>query len=49
MTVRNSLGELVQFATALCVAADFGQLEAERLLLEGGADPDRADGNGSPR
>jgi hypothetical protein len=31
---------------ALCAAASFGQLEVARLLLEGGADPSRADSNG---
>ena len=34
-------------ATALCEAARCGQLEAVRLLLEGGADPSRADGIGA--
>ena len=32
--------------TVLCAAADVSEVEAARLLLEGGADPSLADGNG---
>jgi hypothetical protein len=32
--------------TVLCAAADVSGVEAARLLLEGGADPSLADGNG---
>jgi ankyrin repeat protein len=42
---RNSSGEVVQ-TTALAVAARAGQLEAARLLLDAGADPDRANAYG---
>jgi ankyrin repeat protein len=44
-TVRNSLGAAFQ-STALVVAAGNGRLEAARLLLDAGADPSRADGDG---
>jgi ankyrin repeat protein len=43
---RNPLGEVLQ-TTALRVAVGHGQLEAARLLLEGGADPSRTDSQGS--
>ena len=43
--VQKLSGEVYQ-GTALCEAAGYGKLEAARLLLDGGADPDRADGNG---
>jgi ankyrin repeat protein len=39
-------GEVFQ-TTPLCMAAQNGRLEAARLLLDGGADPSRADGNGA--
>jgi ankyrin repeat protein len=45
---RNPSGELFQ-ATALCAATVRGHLEAVRLLLDAGADPDRVDaGGGTP-
>jgi ankyrin repeat protein len=43
---RTSSGEVVQ-TTALCMAAGCGRLEVVRLLLDGGADPSRAAGDGS--
>jgi ankyrin repeat protein len=46
VAVRTPSGEVVQ-DTALCVAAQLGRLEVARLLLEGGADPGRADGDGT--
>jgi ankyrin repeat protein len=45
MTQRMPSGEAVQ-ATALCVAAAKGHLEVARLLLDSGADPSHADGDG---
>jgi ankyrin repeat protein len=44
--VRMQSGEAVH-STALCAAAARGRLEAARLLLDGGADPSLAAGDGS--
>jgi ankyrin repeat protein len=45
VTGRTPSGEVVQ-TTVLAVAAGHGRLEAARLLLEGGADPSLAGGEG---
>jgi ankyrin repeat protein len=45
MAVRTLSGEMAQ-DPALCAAAVHGRLEVVRLLLEGGADPSRADREG---
>jgi ankyrin repeat protein len=45
VAARVPSGEVIQF-TALCAAARCGRLEAVRLLLESGANPSLADGNG---
>jgi ankyrin repeat protein len=46
VAVGTGPGSRVIQATALVVAAVAGRLEAARLLLEGGADPSLADGDG---
>jgi ankyrin repeat protein len=43
---RTPSGEVIQ-TTALCRVAANGRLQEARLLLDGGADPSRADGGGS--
>jgi ankyrin repeat protein len=45
MAGRTPSGKACQ-TTALCQAAGHGQLEAARLLLDAGADPSRANGDG---
>jgi serine/threonine-protein phosphatase 6 regulatory ankyrin repeat subunit B len=45
VSARDASGEVVQ-TTALCAAADFGRLEAARLLLDAGADPSFGAGAG---
>jgi ankyrin repeat protein len=46
ITGTTLLGKVVQ-ATPLCQAAGHGRLEAARVLLEGGAGPDRASSDGT--
>jgi ankyrin repeat protein len=46
VVVQDASGEVGQ-TTALIQAAGHGRLEATRLLLEGGADPNRVGGDGS--
>ena len=45
MTGRLPSGELIQ-TTALCEAVAYDRLEAVRLLLDAGADPDRVNSDG---